>query len=81
MTLSYHVANSSGCLFVLNNLREMLSHRFSSFSPEDPLQVRSSGQSCFLEDTGASSILYDKDLQLLFFFTSKSCGCGLYRGL
>ena len=66
MTSSYHLVYSSCCTFVVNRLREMLSSSsFSSFSQEDHSKLRSSERSCFLEDSEASFVPCDKDLEPL----------------
>ena len=66
MTSSYHLMYSSCCTFVVNRLLEMLSSSsFSSFSQEDHSKLRSSERSCFLEDSEASFVPCDKDLEPL----------------
>ena len=66
MTSSYHLVYSSCCTFVVNGLREMLySSSFSSFSQEDHSKLRSSERTCFLEDSEASFVPCDKDLEPL----------------
>ena len=66
VTSSYHLVCSSWCTFVVNRLREMLSSlSFSSFSREDHSKLRSSEGSCLLEDSEASFVPCDKDLEPL----------------
>ena len=66
VTSSYHLVNSFGCTFVVNRLREMLSSSsFLSFSQEDHSKLRFSERSCFLEDSEASSVPCDTDLEPL----------------
>ena len=65
MTSSYHLVNSSCCTFVVNRLREMLFSSFPSFSQEDHSKLRSTKRSCFLEDSEASFVPCEKDVEPL----------------
>ena len=59
---SSYLVNSSGCTFVVNRLREMLSSSSSSsFFARGPFEVTFSERSCFLGDSEASFVPCDTD--------------------